>query len=144
MTEITFIPVEDLFYGFGVFFHLNSNLNSNLEFSELTDSYYLNICVHILVHVVSHSLGICSLSADCQPARVACRQMKTCIFLVFRACSFTAQALGNEQHRSLTTASRRKNFKSLDMKCSQNSLVLLLGEIVAEKWSEMFGFGNFR
>lgn len=67
-----------------------------------------------------------------------------CIFLVLRACSFTAQALGNEQHRPLTTVNRRKNFKSLDMKCSQNSLVLLLGEIVAEKWSEMFGFGNFR
>lgn len=35
------------------------------------------------------------------------------IFLALRACSFTVQALGNEQHRSLTTANRRKNFLNL-------------------------------
>lgn len=35
--------------------------------------------------------------------------------------------------------------KSLDMKkYNQNSLVLLLREIVAEKYSDLLGFGNFR
>lgn len=40
---------------------------------------------------------------------------------------------------------KKKEFpKSLDMKCSQNCLVLLLRETVVEKYSELLDFGNFR